>query len=170
VGREGLETALFLWAATRSATAETETGTWVPLTGAVLGIATAVLLGWLTYRGALRIDLGRFFRWTGAFLVVIAAGVLAYAVHDLQEARFLPGLNDLAFDVSGTIPPGSWYATLLKGVLNFSPAMTTLEVAVWFCYLVPVMATFWWLSRARPRPAPAPTPEPLPHPDTQEAR
>lgn len=154
VGREGLETALFLWAATRSATggAITTNSAWAPLGGAALGIATAVLLGWLTYRGALKIDLGKFFQWTGAFLVIVAAGVLAYAVHDLQEARFLPGLNNLAFDVSASIPPSSWYATLLKGIFNFSPAMTKLEVAAWLVYFVPVMTSFWWLTR-RPSPA-----------------
>ena len=85
VGREGLETALFLWAATNAATDGTS-ATWEPLAGAALGIATAVVLGWLIYRGALTINLSRFFTWTGAFLIVVAAGVLAYGVHDLQEA------------------------------------------------------------------------------------
>lgn len=153
VGREGLETALFLWAATQAA-ARDNASTAAPLVGALLGLLTAVALGVGVYRGALRLDLGAFFRWTGAFLVIIAGGVLAYAVHDLQEARILPGLHTLAFDVSGTIEPSSWVATLLKGVFNFSPAMTVLEVAAWVLYVIPVMALFAARVR-RPKP-PAP--------------
>ncbi|WP_392468292.1 iron uptake transporter permease EfeU [Arsenicicoccus cauae] len=153
VGREGLETALFLWAATQAA-ARDNASTTAPLVGALLGLLTAVALGVGVYRGALKLDLGAFFRWTGAFLVLIAGGVLAYAVHDLQEARILPGLHTLAFDVSGTIEPSSWVATLLKGVFNFSPAMTVLEVAAWVLYVVPVMALFAARVR-RPKP-PAP--------------
>jgi high-affinity iron transporter len=141
VGREGLETALFLWAATSAAARDTA-ATATPLLGAALGIAVAVVLGYLMYRGAVRINLTRFFTWTGAFLIVVAAGVLAYGVHDLQEARFLPGLHTLAFDVSHLVPPTSWYGTLLKGVFNFSPATTVLEAAVWVLYVVPTMALF----------------------------
>ncbi|CAM5271683.1 hypothetical protein SALBM311S_05496 [Streptomyces alboniger] len=55
-----------------------------------MGLATSVILGWLFYKGTLRINLAKFFRWTGAMLVVVAAGVLAYGIHDLQEAEFLP--------------------------------------------------------------------------------
>ena len=65
------------------------------------------------------------------FLIVIAGGVLAYGIHDLQEAGILPGLNNLAFDVSATIPPSSILGTLLKGVFNFSPATTWLEAIAW---------------------------------------
>ncbi|WP_226343744.1 iron uptake transporter permease EfeU [Agilicoccus flavus] len=149
VGREGLETALFLWAATQAA-ARDNASTTAPLVGALLGLATAVALGVGVYKGAVRLDLGRFFTWTGAFLVLVAAGVLAYGVHDLQEAGLLPGLDTLAFDVSGAIPPTSVVGTLVKGVFNLSPAMTVLEVAVWFAYVVPVMALFV-RSVARPR-------------------
>ena len=144
VGREGLETALFLWAATQTATGATASvvPAWQPVTGAVLGLATAVVLGYLLYRGAVRIDLGRFFAWTGGFLIVVAAGVLAYGVHDLQEAGILPGLNTLAFDVSGTVDESSWYGTLLRGVFNFSAQTTWLQAAVWSAYLVVTMTFF----------------------------
>jgi high-affinity iron transporter len=148
VGREGLETALFVWASVHAAS----DGTPRPLLGVALGLLTAVLLGWLFYRGALRIDLSKFFTYTGAMLVVVAAGVLAYGFHDLQEADFLPGLNDKAFDISGTIPPDSWYGTLLKGVLNFQPDPTTLQVTVWLLYLVPTLALFLAPARVRTEP------------------
>ncbi len=153
VGREGLETALFLWAATQAAAGGTGSTTG-PLLGAALGLVLAMVLGYLIYRGALKINLGRFFTWTGAFLIVIAAGVLAYGVHDLQEAGLLPGLNNLAFDVSGVIPPTSWYGTVLKGVFNFSPATTVLQAAAWLLYFIPTLAIFLYQKRQRTQPAP----------------
>jgi len=153
VGREGLETALFLWAATQAAAGGTGS-TAGPLLGAALGLVLAMVLGYLIYRGALKINLGRFFTWTGAFLIVIAAGVLAYGVHDLQEAGLLPGLNNLAFDVSGVIPPTSWYGTVLKGVFNFSPATTVLQAAAWLLYFIPTLAIFLYQKRQRTHPAP----------------
>ena len=148
VGREGLETALFIWAATEAAT-RSGGGTALPLLGALLGLITAAILGYLFYRGAVRINLTKFFTWTGAFLIIVAGGVLAYAVHDLQEAGVLPGLHDLAFDVSHVISPTSWYGTVLKGVFNFSPATTWLELIAWLLYVIPVMALFFWQIRRR---------------------
>ncbi|WP_328925415.1 FTR1 family protein [Streptomyces sp. NBC_00190] len=145
VGREGLETALFVWASVRAS----GEGSSAPLIGVLLGIATAIVLGYLFYRGALKINLAKFFKWTGAMLVVVAAGVLAYGVHDLQEARFLGGLGDKAFDISATIPPDSWYGTLLKGVFNFQPDPTVVQLTVWALYLVPVLALFFF-DRGRP--------------------
>ena len=163
VGREGLETALFLWASAQATTGSAAGAgpSYGPLVGAALGLGTAVLFGWLIYRGALRLNLRVFFAWTGLFLVVVAAGVLAYGVHDLQEAGILPGLNNLAFDVSSTIPPSSWYGSLLKGVFNFSPATTWLQLVAWVAYLVPTLYFFiritWGSAPARPS-APAVAP------------
>ena len=142
VGREGLETALFLWSAVQS------TGNGAsPVVGAVLGLAAAVALGYLLYRRAVNLNLQNFFRWTGAGLVVVAAGVFSYGVHDLQEAGILPGLNTLAFDVSGAVPPSSWYGTLLKGIFNFSPRTSVLEAVAWVCYVVPVLVLFFRPAR-----------------------
>jgi high-affinity iron transporter len=147
VAREGLETTLFFWTAVQSA------GTAVgPLVGFLTGIAAAVALGWLLYASAVHINLAKFFTWTGAGLVLVAAGVLAYGIHDLQEADFLPGLNTLAFDVSDAIPPESWYGTLLKGIFNFSPATTVLEAAAWLAYTIPVLSIFLWPARTPVKP------------------
>ncbi len=137
VGREGLETALFLWTATEAAGSTLE-----PLAGAALGLATAAGLGLLIHRGTVRINLRRFFFVTGALLIVVAAGVLSYGIHDLQEAMIFPGLNAVAFDVSNTVSPSSWYGTLLKGTFNFSPRTTWLELIAWLGYLIPVLAAF----------------------------
>ncbi|MCL1868792.1 MAG: FTR1 family protein [Promicromonosporaceae bacterium] len=153
VGREGLETALFLWAGAQATGHTTD-----PLLGAVLGLVVAIGLGYLVYRGAVRLNLKTFFSWTGLVLIVIAAGVLAYGVHDLQEAGWLPGLHSLAFDVSAQVPPSSWYGTLLKGIFNFSPATTWLQAIAWVAYAVPTLILFVRTAFARPRPAaPAPT-------------
>lgn len=150
VGREGLETALFLWAGIEAAGSTT-----TPIIGAVLGLATAIALGALIYRGAVRINLRVFFQWTGVFLIIVAAGVLSYGIHDLQEAGVLPGLNTLAFDVSDTITPGSVLGTVLKGIFNFSPTTTVLEAVAWVAYVVPSMWLFVRMAFARePQQAP----------------
>ncbi len=137
VGREGIETALFIWAAVRASGS-----TALPLAGAALGIVVAVVLGYLIYSGVVRINLSRFFTFTGIFLVLVAGGVLAYGVHDLQEAGFLPGLNSLAFDVSHIISANSPVEVLLKGVFNFSPQTTWLQAIVWAVYVVSVLTIF----------------------------
>ena len=149
VGREGLETSLFIWSAIQATGQNTQ-----PVLGAALGLLTSVVIGYLFYKGALRINLAKFFLWTGAVLIVVAAGVLAYGVHDLQEAGILPGLDSLAFDVSGAVPPDSWYGTLLRGTVNFTPATTWLQAIAWLFYIVPVFVLFLRPARSA-APAPA---------------
>jgi high-affinity iron transporter len=149
VGREGLETAIFFYATAQAAGA----GNNLPLLGWAVGIGTAVLLGYLIYKGALQINLARFFRWTGVALIFVAGGILAYGIHDLQEAAVLPGLNTLAFDVSHIIDPSAWYAVLLKGIFNFTPATTVLQAVAWVAYVVPVL--YFFLRPARTPAAPA---------------
>lgn len=156
VAREGLETALFLWSAVRSS--GDAPLAWV---GAVLGLLTAVAIGWLIHRGIVRINLGTFFTWTGALLIVVAAGILAYGIHDLQEAGVLPGpwtgASGWAFQLSDTIDPSGLPAALLKGTVGFSPDMTTLEVAAWAAYLAVVGTAYGRVVR-RPHRAAAAAP------------
>lgn len=138
VGREGLETAIFFYATTQAAGA----GNSQPLIGWVVGLLAAIGLGVAIYRGALKINLAKFFRYTGILLVVVAGGILAYGLHDLQEAALLPGLNALAFDVSNVISSSSWYGALLKGIFNFSPNTTWLQAVAWVLYVGTVLVLF----------------------------
>ncbi len=142
VGREGLETAIFVWAGIHAAGSGMG-----PIAGVTLGLGAAVMLGWIIYRGALRINLRAFFTWTGFALIVVAAGILAYGVHDLQEAGLFPGEGALAFDVSEQVPRDSWYGALLRGTVNFSPATTWLQAFVWIAYAVPTLVGFRRVSR-----------------------
>jgi high-affinity iron transporter len=151
VGREGLETALFLWTTARAAGESAG-----PLTGAGAGLVLAAALCWGLYRRVLKINLTRFFTATGAVLVVIAAGVLGYGLRDLQEGGVLPGRTAYIIDVSGSIDAGSWYSTLMQGVFNLTPTMTWLQVVGYVCYLAVVMTLFLRGVRAgTPRPATA---------------
>ncbi|MFF9029848.1 iron uptake transporter permease EfeU [Streptomyces iakyrus] len=137
VGREGLETALFLWTTARAANESAG-----PVTGAGIGLVLAAALCWGLYRRVLRINLTRFFTATGVVLIVIAAGVLGYGLRDLQEGTVLPGGTAYAFDLSGSVDAGAWYSTLLQGVLNLTPAMTWLQVTGYVGYLAVVMTLF----------------------------
>jgi high-affinity iron transporter len=159
VGREGLETALFLWTNITNADNSTE-----PIIGAVLGLLTAVLLGYLLYRGGLRLNLKKFFTITGAALIVVAAGVFGYGFHDLQEASILPGLTTLAFEpstwFSGLGEPGRWLQTALQGVFNLTPQVTVAQAIAWVVYIVPVM--FLFMRPSKPPVATKPSGEPAP--------
>ena len=152
VGREGLETAVFFWSAAQAAGQTAQ-----PLLGFVLGIGVSVALAFLIYRGAVQINLGRFFSVTGVLLIFVAAGILAYGVHDLQEAAILPGLHTLAFDISHVIAADSWYGVLLKGIFNLSPRTTVLEAIVWVAYITTVLTLFALPDRSPRREEPVPT-------------
>jgi high-affinity iron transporter len=148
VVREGAETALFLWAGINSAGS-----TATPLFGALLGLATAVILGVIVYRGAVKLNMSRLFTWTGALLIIVAGGVLRYAVHEFQEIGWLPGEDNIAFDASGTFPADGVPATLVRGLVNLTPTMTWLEVAAWVLYVGITLTVFFIVIRRHgPRP------------------
>lgn len=174
VAREGVETTLLLWSMVQSFGEAP-----AALAGALLGLAAAVVLGWALARGMLRLDLRVFFGWTGAFLVIVAAGVLAYAIHDLQEAGALPGPFTAAapidpvtgevavgwaalpfgwaFDVTAAIPPGSALAAILQATVGFMPRMSWLQVIAWVLY-VGIVGGIWLRGQLRSRPAARPVP------------
>jgi high-affinity iron transporter len=150
--REGIETALFLFAAAQGTAVEAG-GVGAQIVGAVLGLALAVVLGVLLYRGGIRMNLRTFFRVTGALLIVVAAGLFAYSVHELQEAGWLPFLTATAFDVSATLPDDSGLGAVLRGLVGFNADPTVLELFAWLGYLA-VVGTLYF----RPQPLLAPAP------------
>ena len=149
VVREGLETTLLFYAAAQGATT-----TATPLVAISAGVLTAVVIGIGLYAGAIRINLSRFFTVSGVLLVLVAAGILKYGIHDFQEAGVLPGLDVLAFDVSGVLDPNSWYGATIAGIFNITAAPTVLEMVAYVAYLLPVLAAFLWPART-PASAPA---------------
>ncbi len=150
VGREGLESTLFVWTAVKAS------GTTVaPLVGAALGFAAAVVLCWLLYRQSVKLNLGVFFNRTALALIVIAAGVLSYGLGDLQDANILPGRHWVAFDLSAHIDPNSWWVSIITGITELTPRMTVLQVVAWVVYLAVVIPLFIRAGRQAPAKAPA---------------
>jgi len=133
--REGIETALFLFAAAEG-TAVASGSVASQLLGAFLGLALAIVLAVLLYRGAIHMNLRSFFRLTGLILIVVAAGLFAAGVHELQEAGWFPFLEGTAFDISATLPDDSGLGAILRGLVGYSASPTVLEVVAWIGYLV----------------------------------
>ena len=131
--REGLETSVFLLAAFQQSDRPGLTGT-----GAALGIVVAVILGYLIYRGGVKLNLSRVFRFTGVVLVLVAAGLLAFAVHTGHEAGWINVLLDRAVDLRWLIEPGSVQSALITGMFGIQPEPTVGEVLVWFAYAIPM--------------------------------
>ncbi len=161
--REGVETALFIFAAAQG-TAVDSGGVGAQVLGAILGLSVAAALGVLLYRGGLKLNLRSFFRITGLLLIVVAAGLFAFALHELQEAGWLPMLAGTAFDISGTLPDDSGVGGILRAIFGYQANPTWLELAGWFGYLVIVGGLF-----LRSRPA-TPTSPPVAIPEVEEAR
>jgi high-affinity iron transporter len=139
--REGVETALFLFAAAEG-TAVEGGGVGAQLVGAALGLILAVVLGVLLYRGGIRMNLRSFFKITGAILIVVAAGLFAYSVHELQEAGWFPFLEAHAYDVSATLPDDEGIGAVLRGLVGFNADPGVLEVLAWATYLVVIGALY----------------------------
>jgi high-affinity iron transporter len=132
VVREGIELALFLTAATfASSTVST-------VVGALLGLGTAVLLGWILFATTVRLDLRRFFQITGILLILFAAGLVAHGVHELVEAGLLPALIDPVWGINTLIPETSFVGMILKTLFGYNANPTLMEMLAYFGYLIAV--------------------------------
>ena len=118
------------------------------------------------YRGALSINLSKFFQYTGVFLIVVAAGILSYGVGALQTVGWLPGLASRAFDISTWFNWSSWYGEIIQGMFNVTPTPTVLQLLGWSAYLVVVLVLFLRPTKAPARaPETSPDPQPSPSPE-----
>ena len=144
VAREGLEAVFFLLA-----TFEQSSSLGTPL-GAGLGLLTATLIGNGIYRGSVRLDLARFFRWTGVFLLLVAAGLLAGSLRALHEAGVWNGLQGVIFDLSRVLPTDSVLGTVLAGILGYQDRPAVGEVLIYLGFLAVTVPAF--VTRASVRP------------------
>ncbi len=142
VAREGLESVFFLLAAF------TQDVGYAPPLGAVLGLATAVVLGMLIYWGGLRLNMAHFFRWTSMFILLVAAGLAAGAIRAFHEAGLWNHFQQVAFDMSPILSTHSLFGTVLEGMLGYQEAPSVSEVAVWLLYLIPALLLFVMPARA----------------------
>lgn len=122
--------------------------TWQMPAGAVAGVLAAAVIGALIYQGGMRLNLAKFFRWTGAFLIVVAAGLLAGSLRALHEAGIWNTLQDIVFDSSKYLHEDSPLGVLLGGFFGYTDHPTQGEALVWLLYLIPVMT--WFLRGSRP--------------------
>ena len=127
VAREGLETALFIFSNFKTISTDSS-----PVIGLILGLAAAVALGIAIYKQSVKINLGKFFTVTGIALIVIAGGVLSYAVHEFQEFGALPGPDSFAWNWVSANPT---ITTLLSGTIGISTTISWLQLFIWAAYL-----------------------------------
>ena len=142
--REGLETSVFMLAAFQQSDRPGLTGT-----GALLGVTVAVVLGYGIYRGGVKINLSKFFRVTGVVLVLVGAGLFAFAVHTAHEGGWWNLLLDRAVDLRWLIDPGSVQSALITGMFGIQPEPTWGELLAFLVYAVPM--TVYVCRPQRPR-------------------
>jgi len=142
--REGIETSVFLWSSSRAAGADT-----LPVVGALIGFAAAAILGFAIYRGAVKLNLSKFFSYTGAFLILVAAGILCYGIHELQEIGLITFMTATSYDISGLIPENGVIDTFLRGTISFRSSPSQLESLLWFAYLIPTALLYFRGTRKK---------------------
>ena len=145
VAREGLESVFFLLAIFQQ-----NSGPAV-LAAALAGILVAAAAGYAIYVGGARLNLRLFFRWTGVFILFVAAGLAAGVLENLHEAGLWNALQAHAYDLSGILPESSLIGVILGGIFNYQEAPTVGQAIVYVAFLV---VTFFFFLR----PAPAPRP------------
>lgn len=146
--KEGFETAVFLLAAIQATS-----GSWIlALGGAVVGILVAIGIGVAIYVGGVRLNLSRFFRITGVFLILVAAGLVMSALRTAHEAGWVVIGQQRVADLSSWMPSTSVLGALLTGMFGIQQDPRLIEVLGWVMYVVPVLVLFLWPARLTPAP------------------
>lgn len=142
--REGLETSLFVYTNFKTV-ADTTSAT----TGLVLGFIVSIILGYLIYKSSIKLNLSKFFTYTGVALIIVAAGVLSYGVHEFQELGYLPGPDAFAWDVTSFIAKDSILGASLSGTVGFDTTTSWLQLGVWVLYLGAVLTAYLAPARTK---------------------
>jgi len=137
VVREGLETALFIYANFKTAGAASSA-----TVGLILGLTLAIALGYLIYNRSVKLNLSKFFTVTGVALIIVAAGVLSYGVHEFQELGWLPGADTFIWDVTPWIAKESILGSILGGTIGFDTTTSFLQFFAWAGYLIAVLTPY----------------------------
>ena len=136
VSREGLETSLFLYTNFKTVGPFS-----APSVGLILGLLAATALGFGLYKRSVKINLGKFFTYSGVALIVVAAGVLANGIHEFQAFGWLPGESAFAWNFTW-LHEDALPAALLNGTVGFSSHLTWLQLIVWAAYLTLSIASY----------------------------
>ncbi|MBE2895907.1 FTR1 family iron permease [Pasteurellaceae bacterium HPA106] len=147
VVREGIETVFFLLAVFQQSSSQ-----YMPL-GAVLGLVFAIVIGWLIYEGSVSLNLAKFFRWTGVFLIFVAAGLIASAFRGFHNAGLWQWGQEVVFNWSSTLNEKSPFGILLGGIFGYTDHPTVSDLTLYFGYLIP--ALFFFLYQVKRIPAKA---------------
>lgn len=130
VGREGIETALFMFAATKTATPLAAT------VGGLLGLLSAAVLGYLLYRGTYRLNLRAFFNVTSVLLLLFAAGLLAHGIHEFHEAAVIPPVIEAVWDTNAVLHERSTLGSFAKALFGYNGDPSLVEVLAYAGYLL----------------------------------
>lgn len=152
VFREGVETVLFMAGLGGVSTpADASVGIGV-------GVLIAAFLGYGIFRASWKVNLKRFFQVTGVFLIIVAAGLFQFAVHELQEA-YGWGLDGKVYNTKGFLPDrlpvdrgptGAEVAgALLRGIVGYNDDPTQLELVAYGLYWIFTLVVYWGIRTGK---------------------